>query len=91
MSNTQQSFSSGHNNTGQPQLKAEEWMQSTKDTANAARDNTVNDTAQHGKEQTAGFLQQTGDQIASMAQGAADTVKNTLGINNDNTSSTTRK
>ncbi|KAL9686627.1 hypothetical protein QQ045_031020 [Rhodiola kirilowii] len=91
MSNTQQSFSSGQT-TGQAQLKAEECMQSAKDSANAARDKTANaaqsakESAQEGKDQSASFLQQTGEQIASMAHNAADTVKNTLGIN-DNSSS----
>ena len=46
------------------QAKTEEWVQSTKDTANAAKDRTASaaqsaqESAQHGKDQSAGFLQQ---------------------------------
>ena len=57
------------------QAKTEEWVQSTKDTTNAAKDRTATaaqsakdrtasaaqsaqESAQHGKDQSAGFLQQ---------------------------------
>ena len=57
------------------QAKTEEWVQSTKDTANEAKDRTASaaqsaknrttsaaqsaqESAQHGKDQSAGFLQQ---------------------------------
>ena len=57
------------------QAKSEEWVQSTKDTANAAKDKTTSaaqfakdtttsaaqsaqESTQHGKDQSAGFLQQ---------------------------------
>ena len=57
------------------QAKTKEWVQSTKDTANAAKDRTASaaqsakdrtasvaqsaqESAQHGKDQSAGFLQQ---------------------------------
>lgn len=46
------------------QAKAEEWMQSTQDTANQARNVTsdaaqsAKESAQHGKDQSAGFIQQ---------------------------------
>ena len=57
------------------QAKTEEWVQSTKDTANAAKDRTASaaqsakdrtasaaqsahESTQHGKDQSAGFLQQ---------------------------------
>ncbi|URE45384.1 hypothetical protein MUK42_25711 [Musa troglodytarum] len=35
---------------------------------------------QETKEQAGGLMQQTGDQIKSMAQGATDTVKNAMGM-----------
>ncbi|CAN8312254.1 unnamed protein product [Cochlearia groenlandica] len=34
--------------------------------------------------QASGFLQQKGEKVKSMAQGATEAVKNTLGMNNDN-------
>ncbi|KAG2319848.1 hypothetical protein Bca4012_053899 [Brassica carinata] len=34
--------------------------------------------------QTSGFLQQKGDKVQSMAQGASEAVKDKLGMNNDN-------
>ena len=46
------------------QEKAEQWVQSTKDTANVAREKTgetaqcVSDSAQQGKDQTAGIIHQ---------------------------------
>ncbi|XWS13960.1 hypothetical protein CRYUN_Cryun36dG0083300 [Craigia yunnanensis] len=71
MSNLQQSFNAGQTQ-GQTQAKTEQVIQSTKDTANAARDKAANaardkaanatqsaqGSAEHGQEQTAGFLQQ---------------------------------
>ncbi|XVE81975.1 hypothetical protein DITRI_Ditri15bG0109700 [Diplodiscus trichospermus] len=86
MSNVQQSFNAGQTQ-GQTQAKTEQVIQSTKDAANAARDKAENATqsaqesAQQGQEQTAGFLQQTGAQVKGMAQGAVESVKNTLGMN----------
>ncbi|CAK9166989.1 unnamed protein product [Ilex paraguariensis] len=83
MSSTQ--FNAGQTH-GQAQAKTEEWVQSAKDTANAASDRASNATqntresAQRGADQTAGFLQQTGEQVKNMAQGAIDGVKNTLGV-----------
>ncbi|PKA54416.1 Late embryogenesis abundant protein 76 [Apostasia shenzhenica] len=38
------------------------------------------DAAQQGTERAGGFLQQTGDQVKQMAQGAADAVKNAVGM-----------
>ncbi|KAJ9692566.1 hypothetical protein PVL29_011558 [Vitis rotundifolia] len=35
-------------------------------------------------QQASNFLQQTGEQVKNMAQGAAEAVKNTLGMNNEN-------
>ncbi|GFZ05408.1 late embryogenesis abundant protein (LEA) family protein [Actinidia rufa] len=58
---------------GEAQAKTEEWVKSAQNTANKACDKMADsrESAQHGKEQSAGFIQ----------QGAIDGVKNTLGIN----------
>ncbi|KAI8002411.1 hypothetical protein LOK49_LG08G02567 [Camellia lanceoleosa] len=68
---------------GQAQAKTEEWVQSAQGTANKACDKMADskESAQQGKEETAGFLQQTGEKVATMTQGAIDGVKNTLGMN----------
>ncbi|KAF7807272.1 late embryogenesis abundant protein 2-like [Senna tora] len=66
--------------------KAEQWMESTKNSASAAMDkahaaaNTTGKESEQNKEEAAGFLQQTGEQVKNMAQGAVDTVKQTLGM-----------
>ncbi|XP_059653976.1 late embryogenesis abundant protein 1-like [Cornus florida] len=74
---------------GNAQAKTEEWVQSAQNTANSAQnatnracDNVADsrDTAQQEREQNPGFLQQTGEQVMHMAQGAIDGVKNTLGV-----------
>merc|ERR1712137_941668 len=68
----------------QENLKAGESQ--VQDTANAARNKTADATqstkesAQQGKDQSAGFLQQTGEQVKNMAQGAVGNVKSTLGM-----------
>ncbi|KAJ8639102.1 hypothetical protein MRB53_015796 [Persea americana] len=49
--------------------------QSTKE---SAQENM--EPAQENKESAAGFLQQTGEQMKNMAQGAVESVKNTLGV-----------
>ncbi|KAF4351589.1 late embryogenesis abundant protein 2-like [Cannabis sativa] len=51
----------------------------TVDAAHSATDSAT-DSIQHGKDQSAGFLQQTGEQMKSMTQGAMETVKSTLGV-----------
>ncbi|KAI5602438.1 hypothetical protein POPTR_001G172900v4 [Populus trichocarpa] len=38
--------------------------------------------------QASSFLHQTGEQVKNMAQGAAEAVKNTLGMNTENTPTT---
>ncbi|KAE9461826.1 hypothetical protein C3L33_06309, partial [Rhododendron williamsianum] len=52
-------------------------------TANKACDKAADskEEAQQGKERSAGIMQQIGEQVMNMAQGAIDRVKNTLGIN----------
>ncbi|KAH6786825.1 hypothetical protein C2S52_006377 [Perilla frutescens var. hirtella] len=81
MSNSQ--LNAGQSNT---QAKIQEFEESAKNNANAVQDKAC-DLADQGQaqarrtqEETAGFLQQTGEQVANMAQGALDGVKNTLGI-----------
>ncbi|XP_011073738.1 late embryogenesis abundant protein 1 [Sesamum indicum] len=72
---------------GQTQAKAENWTESAKSTANAAHDKACDmagdsqGQAQRSKEENAGLLQQTGEQMVNMAQGAIDGMKNTLGMN----------
>merc|ERR1712119_171956 len=57
--------------------------QSAKDrTASAAQ--STQEFAQHGKDQSAGFLQQTGEQVKDIAQNAVDSVKNTIGMAENN-------
>ncbi|PIN14468.1 Malate dehydrogenase (decarboxylating) [Handroanthus impetiginosus] len=71
---------------GETQAKTEQWVDSAKNTANKAHDKAceaagkTQEQAQRSKEESAGFLQQTGEQVVHMAQGAIDGVKNTLGI-----------
>ncbi|KAI3469888.1 hypothetical protein Pfo_026551 [Paulownia fortunei] len=71
---------------GQAQGKTEQCVESAKSTASKAHDKACDaagksqEQAQRSKEENAGFLQQTGEQMAHMAQGALDGVKNTLGM-----------
>ncbi|KAL3507443.1 hypothetical protein ACH5RR_032825 [Cinchona calisaya] len=78
MSSAQNQFKAGQTH-GKTQAKTEQWVESCKDSANTARENTA-----HAADQSAGFLQQTGEQVKSMAQGAIDGVKNTLGVGDNN-------
>ncbi|KAH0867916.1 hypothetical protein HID58_074938 [Brassica napus] len=93
MSNLQQSYNAGQTR-GQANVslipfleKAEQWTESAKETAHNACDKTANaaqstkESAQHGQQQASGFIQQTGESVKNMAQGAVDGVKNTLGMN----------
>ncbi|XP_052206916.1 late embryogenesis abundant protein 1-like [Diospyros lotus] len=75
-------FSAGQTH-GQARAKTEDLVQSAQSTANAASEKLADsgDSAQQHKEEAAGFIQQTGEQVVQMAQGAIDGVKNTLGIN----------
>ena len=71
---------------GNTQAKTEELVDSAKSTASKAHDKACEATgksheqAQRSKEENAGFLQQTGEQMATMAQGAIDGVTNALGL-----------
>ncbi|KAJ6947219.1 hypothetical protein NC651_001799 [Populus alba x Populus x berolinensis] len=68
--------------TGQAQAKKDDFMnqcqeglsQSTQDSSYTA--------------QASSFIHQTGEQVKNMAQGAAEAVKNTLGMNTENTPTT---
>ncbi|MCH4805160.1 hypothetical protein MLE29_10795 [Pasteurella multocida] len=81
MSSAQQNF-----NAGQTQERAEQRMESAKNSASAALDkahdaaNTTGRESEQNKQEAAGFLQQTGEQVKNMAQGAMDSVKHTLGM-----------
>ncbi|PHU21489.1 hypothetical protein BC332_06596 [Capsicum chinense] len=75
---------------GQDQAKTEQLTDSAKNTAHSMADQAENATqranqsVQQTKDQNnPGFLQQTGEQVIHMAQGAVDGVKNTLGIGSD--------
>ncbi|KAK1257146.1 hypothetical protein QJS04_geneDACA024670 [Acorus gramineus] len=80
---------------GQGAEKANQVIDSAKDTAQLAKDRacdatrSTHESAQQGAEKTTGFLQQTGEQVMNMAQGAVDTMKNTLGVGDNNTTTTT--
>ncbi|KAI3927641.1 hypothetical protein MKW92_045048 [Papaver armeniacum] len=84
-----QSFNAGATK-GHAQAKTQEWVESAKGTAQSARDKTADaaqsasDSAQLKKEEASGFLQQTGEQVINMAQGAMDSVKGTLGVGDNN-------
>ncbi|XVE89132.1 hypothetical protein DITRI_Ditri19aG0126100 [Diplodiscus trichospermus] len=60
----------------QAQLKRGEIMNQ------ASTDSQSSDQNSSYASQATNFLQQTGEQVKHMAQGAADAVKNTLGMNN---------
>ena len=46
-------------------------------------------SAQDTKEQAAGFIEQTSEQMKNMAQGAADAMKNAVGMADNSASNTT--
>ncbi|KAM3345043.1 late embryogeneis abundant protein 1-like [Capsicum galapagoense] len=82
-------FNAGESH-GQAQANTEQWMDSAKGMANTAVDKAENaaqrasETAdQQNTDQNAGFLQQKGEQMMHMAQGAIDGVKNSLGIGSE--------
>ncbi|KAG0490180.1 hypothetical protein HPP92_007043 [Vanilla planifolia] len=59
--------------------KKDEMVQTARDTAQRATQ-----SAEENKEHTAGFIQQAGEQMKSMAQNAMETVKSTLGVGESN-------
>ncbi|KAL5975277.1 hypothetical protein ACLOJK_031956 [Asimina triloba] len=61
---------------GQAQVKKEELTSQASPPAQSAKDSSQ----QQGADQSGSFLQQTGEQVKSMAEGAAGAVKNTLGM-----------
>ncbi|MQM09818.1 hypothetical protein Taro_042691, partial [Colocasia esculenta] len=76
MSSIQESFKAGQAR-GTGEAKAEQIMESGRNAAS-----TATQSAREGTEKASGFLHQTGEQVASMAQGAVETLKNTLGRDN---------
>ncbi|XWS20393.1 hypothetical protein CRYUN_Cryun31cG0097300 [Craigia yunnanensis] len=72
--------------TGQAQLKRDEIMDQASH-GQATNTQSSDDQNSSYTSQATNFLQQTGEQVKHMAQGAADAVKTTLGMNSaDNTS-----
>ncbi|XP_030457496.1 late embryogenesis abundant protein 2 [Syzygium oleosum] len=72
--------------TGQAQMKKEECMDHASNQYQATMDRISGTTPNSGydlKGQATTFLHQTGEQVKSMAQGAAEAVKSTLGMNNN--------
>ncbi|CAN6464756.1 unnamed protein product [Victoria cruziana] len=85
MADSRQMFRAGQAK-GQAEEKTEQWIDSAKDTAHAAGEKACEaaqsaaDSAEHCQQQAPSFLQQTGEQIKNMAHGAAESVKQTLGM-----------
>ncbi|XVE52172.1 hypothetical protein DITRI_Ditri02bG0101300 [Diplodiscus trichospermus] len=72
--------------TGQAQLKRDEIMDQASHGQATNSQSSENQNSSYTSQAT-NFLQQTGEQVKHMAQGAADAVKTTLGMNSaDNTS-----
>ncbi|PIA40110.1 hypothetical protein AQUCO_02500080v1 [Aquilegia coerulea] len=82
---SQQTFRAGQTQ-GHAEAKADEWIQSTKNTAQSAHDKAVDaahstkESTQQGQEQASGFIHQTSEQVMNMAHDAMDSVKSTLGV-----------
>ncbi|KAL9368655.1 hypothetical protein Peur_039854 [Populus x canadensis] len=68
--------------TGQAQAKKDDVMNQCQEGLNQSTQDSSY-TAQ-----ASSFLHQTGEQVKNMAQGAAEAVKNTLGMNTENTPTT---
>ncbi|CAN6927938.1 unnamed protein product [Brassica oleracea] len=72
--------------TGQVQLKKEEYLNKVSHAMNENADHHSHSHAEHDQNnpslisQASNVIQQTGGQVKNMAQGAADAVKNTLGM-----------
>ncbi|KAF5205894.1 Beta-amylase [Thalictrum thalictroides] len=82
---SQQTFTAGQTQ-GHAEAKADEWIESTKGTAQSALDKTVDaahstkESAQQGQEQASGFIHQTSEQVMNMAHDAIENAKSTLGV-----------
>ncbi|XP_034896243.1 uncharacterized protein [Populus alba] len=68
--------------TGQAQAKKDDFMNQCQEGLNQSTQDSSY-TAQ-----ASSFIHQTGEQVKNMAQGAAEAVKNTLGMNTENTPTT---
>ncbi|KAJ0966556.1 hypothetical protein J5N97_023473 [Dioscorea zingiberensis] len=79
MSNTQQTFNAGKAHR-EGQAKGAQWVRSAKDTTHAVQESDSAQMVRENKDQDAGFLQQTGEQVMQMAHNAADAVKNAVGM-----------
>ncbi|KAG7600354.1 hypothetical protein ISN44_As06g044660 [Arabidopsis suecica] len=90
MSSSQQLSHSAGEVTGQVQLKKEEYLNNVSHAMNQNADHHTHSQPQLHSEhdqnnpslisQASSVIQQTGGQVKNMAQGAADAVKNTLGM-----------
>ncbi|KAJ8616839.1 hypothetical protein MRB53_036211 [Persea americana] len=60
---------------GQAKMKKDQLKDQASSTAQSAKE-----SCQQGQENASNFMQQTGEQMKGMAQGATDAVKNTLGM-----------
>ncbi|CAH8255438.1 unnamed protein product [Arabidopsis lyrata] len=90
MSSSQQLSHSAGEVTGQVQLKKEEYLNNVSHAMNQNADHHTHSQSQLHSEhdqsnpslisQASSVIQQTGGQVKNMAQGAADAVKNTLGM-----------
>nr|CAD1843425.1 unnamed protein product [Ananas comosus var. bracteatus] len=60
---------------GHAQIKKNEMMDKASGVAQSCKE-----SCQQGGEKAGGFMQQAGEQVMQMAQGAADTVKNAVGM-----------
>ncbi|KAJ4917857.1 late embryogenesis abundant protein-related / LEA protein-related [Raphanus sativus] len=84
-SNQELSYNAGEA-TGQVQLKKEEYLNKVSHAMNESADHHSHSHAEHDQNnpslisQASNVIQQTGGQVKNMAQGAADAVKNTLGM-----------
>ncbi|KAI3891196.1 hypothetical protein MKW98_007501 [Papaver atlanticum] len=81
----------GQDVVGQAQMKRDELIEEASIAPRTAQDKAsqiANQSSQETKDQAAGFLQQSGEQMKNLAQGAADAVKNTLGMNNTSNTNT---
>uniref|UniRef100_A0A2P2IXM3 Uncharacterized protein n=1 Tax=Rhizophora mucronata TaxID=61149 RepID=A0A2P2IXM3_RHIMU len=86
MSDIQQNLDAGQTR-GQTQAKAQQGTESVHD---AARNTTARGTqsgqhcgqAQQMRDENAGFIHQTGEQMKNTPQSAVDSAKNTLGMGN---------
>ncbi|CAN8303131.1 unnamed protein product [Cochlearia groenlandica] len=95
MSSSQQFRQETGEGTGQVQLKKEEYLNNVSHAMNQNDDHHINSQSHSFSDQNnpslisqaSTVIQHTGGQVKNMAQGAADAVKNTLGMSPSNPNS----